>query len=111
MSYAITCSTPYIGSGRSTFDLGPLTVFLFLICSKRDAYDEVSMGNILLTINGESRSVPAVSNILELIRYLGLADNRVAVELNRDIIRRKDWGDTPVHDRDRVEIVQFVGGG
>ena len=69
------------------------------------------MGNITLVINGESRSIPMVSNVMELIQHLGIAESRIAVELNRNIIRRKDWGLTTVHDRDRVEIVQFVGGG
>ena len=69
------------------------------------------MNDITLVINGESRSVPAVTNVLDLIRHLGIADSRIAVELNKSIIRRKDWENTPVGDHDRVEIVQFVGGG
>ncbi|MBN2319019.1 MAG: sulfur carrier protein ThiS [Acidobacteria bacterium] len=64
-----------------------------------------------LVINGESRSIPAVSNLLELIHRLEIGEERIAVELNKSIIRRKDWPETPVRDRDRVEIVQFVGGG
>jgi len=69
------------------------------------------MENLTLIINGESRSVPAVANVLELIRFLGITENRIAVELNRNIIRRRDWENTPIGDSDRVEIVQFVGGG
>jgi sulfur carrier protein len=64
-----------------------------------------------LHINGESRSVPAVSNLLELIAHLGIGQDRVAIELNRQIIRRKDWETTPLRDMDKIEIVQFVGGG
>ena len=64
-----------------------------------------------LVINGESRSIPAVSNVLDLIRKLEIGEGHIAVELNKNIIRRKDWDQTPVHDGDRVEIVQFVGGG
>ena len=69
------------------------------------------MENITLVINGESRSIPAVSNLLELIQHLEIGEERIAVELNKNIIRRKDWQETAVRDRDRVEIVQFVGGG
>jgi thiamine biosynthesis protein ThiS len=69
------------------------------------------MANVQLIINGESRSIPTVSNVLELVQHLGLADSRIAVELNRNIIRRRDWEITPVGNDDRVEIVQFVGGG
>jgi thiamine biosynthesis protein ThiS len=64
-----------------------------------------------LHINGEIRSVPAVSNLLELIAHLGIGQDRVAIELNRQIIRRKDWETTPLRDMDKIEIVQFVGGG
>lgn len=69
------------------------------------------MDNIILEINGESRSIPPVSNILDLLRFLEIAEEYVAVELNRKIIRRQDWEHTPISDQDKVEIVQFVGGG
>ena len=64
-----------------------------------------------LEINGEARTVPPVSNVRELLEVLGISENRVAVELNRKIVRRRDWDQTPVYNLDRVEIVQFVGGG
>jgi sulfur carrier protein len=66
---------------------------------------------ITLEINGELKSVPAPNCLTDLLRFLGVGQERVAVELNRNIIRRKDWDATPVSDRDKVEIVQFVGGG
>jgi thiamine biosynthesis protein ThiS len=69
------------------------------------------MENITLVINGEARSLPMVSNVLELVQHLGISESRIAVELNKNIVRRRDWDSTPVCDRDRVEIVQFVGGG
>jgi sulfur carrier protein len=37
--------------------------------------------------------------------------DRVAVELNREIVPRAQWDDTQLHDGDRLEIVHFVGGG
>lgn len=64
-----------------------------------------------LEINGERREVSPVSNVMELLQVLGVAENHVAVELNREIIRRRDWEKTPISSHDRVEIVQFVGGG
>lgn len=69
------------------------------------------MGSITLQINGESRTIPTVSNVRELLGVLGIAETRVAVEVNRKIIRRGEWDHTPISDLDRVEIVQFVGGG
>ncbi len=64
-----------------------------------------------LRINGENRSVPAVQNVEQLLSTLGISPDRVAVELNRRVLRKREWSDTRVRDGDRVEIVQFVGGG
>lgn len=64
-----------------------------------------------LEINGEMRSVPASATIGELLNNLEIKPDRIAVELNRRIVRSKDWHQTPVKEADRIEIVQFVGGG
>jgi len=69
------------------------------------------MDSMKLEINGEAREVPLVSSVRELLQFLGIAEDRVAVEVNRKIIRRAEWERTPVSSLDRVEIVQFVGGG
>jgi len=69
------------------------------------------MENLTLEINGETRAIPLVSNLRELLNYLGIVEDRVAVEVNRKIIRRTDWESTTIGDHDRVEIVQYVGGG
>jgi sulfur carrier protein len=82
-----------------------------LICNYRDAYDDSSMENMTLVINGENRTISPVANVRELLRFLGISEDRVAVELNRKIVRRNDWEKTSVSNQDRVEIVQFVGGG
>ena len=64
-----------------------------------------------LQINGKTREIPSVSNIRELLKALGIKETLIAVELNREIVRRADWERTPIVDRDKIEIVQFVGGG
>jgi thiamine biosynthesis protein ThiS len=46
-----------------------------------------------------------------LLETLGISGSHVAVEVNRKIIRRGEWEQTPISNLDRVEIVQFVGGG
>jgi thiamine biosynthesis protein ThiS len=69
------------------------------------------MGTITLEINGETRTMPSVSNVREMLEQLGIPQTRVAVEVNRKIIRRGEWESTPIANLDRVEIVQFVGGG
>ena len=69
------------------------------------------MESMILEINGETRTISPVSNVQELLQLLGIAEGRVAVEVNRKIIGRGDWEKTAVSNLDRVEIVQFVGGG
>ena len=64
-----------------------------------------------LLINGEDKELAPVANVAELIAALELKGDRIAVELNRDIVTRAEWATTAVHDGDKLEIVQFVGGG
>ena len=64
-----------------------------------------------VVINGESRQVPPQISLQELVRLLELKEDRVAVELNREIVRREKWAGTPLREQDRLEIVQLVGGG
>jgi thiamine biosynthesis protein ThiS len=62
-------------------------------------------------INGESRDFHGSLPLSALVEQLGMKADRVAVELNRDIVPRARWAETQVSDGDRLEIVQFVGGG
>lgn len=65
-----------------------------------------------IQINGEPREVPSDSlSLAELIDTLALAPQRIAVEVNKLIVRRDGWENTSIHDGDRIEIVHFVGGG
>jgi thiamine biosynthesis protein ThiS len=64
-----------------------------------------------LVINGETTEVPAELNLAGLLEHLQLQGDRVAVELNRQIVRRDYWASTLLRDHDRLEIVHFVGGG
>ena len=62
-------------------------------------------------INGESREVQGNPSLAELITQLDLPAARIAVELNREVVRRGVWSATMLHDDDRIEVVHFVGGG
>ena len=64
-----------------------------------------------LTINGQEREFNEADNLAVLMDRLGMRVDRVAVELNRELVPRDRWAATPVADGDRVEIVHFVGGG
>jgi thiamine biosynthesis protein ThiS len=67
-----------------------------------------------LQINGEERDfsdAPTSFTLAALVETLGMKADRVAVELNRDIVPRDRWVETQLHDGDRLEVVHFVGGG
>lgn len=64
-----------------------------------------------LQINGEERSVPGTLTLATLIEQLAMRADRVAVELNREIVARERWPATELREGDRLEIVHFVGGG
>jgi len=64
-----------------------------------------------LTINGGNRIVSNVETLGALVDQLGMKPDRVAIELNREIVPRDQWPKTPLRDGDRLEIVHFVGGG
>ncbi len=64
-----------------------------------------------LTINGDDREFSSISTIASLLNQLGMKPDRVAVELNRDLIPRDRWAATELSDGDKLEIVHFVGGG
>jgi len=64
-----------------------------------------------LVINGEEKEFDQISTLSSLVDQLGLKSDRLAIELNRDIVPRANWERTELHDGDRLEIVHFVGGG
>jgi sulfur carrier protein len=64
-----------------------------------------------ITLNGEGRSFPAGTTLYGLVAALNLEPERVAIELNRVIVRRDLWKATAVEGGAEIEIVMFVGGG
>ena len=66
---------------------------------------------MILTINGEDRSFDGVADVASLVRVLGLDPRKVAVERNLAIVPRSTYDRAALFDGDRLEIVQFVGGG
>jgi thiamine biosynthesis protein ThiS len=65
----------------------------------------------MVSVNGERREVAPGAAITELIMGLGLKTDLIAVEVNKRIVRKSNWGSTFLSEGDRVEIVHFVGGG
>lgn len=64
-----------------------------------------------LSVNGEARDIETGATIEKLLEDLGLGARRVAVEVNRKVVKRDAWSSTELRESDHVEIVQFVGGG
>jgi thiamine biosynthesis protein ThiS len=64
-----------------------------------------------ITVNGEAKEVPDETTLEGLVRLLVLAPERLAVELNYEVVRRDDWPRRALGEGDRVEIVHFDGGG
>lgn len=64
-----------------------------------------------IQINGQDREVPSGLDLGKLLEHLSLSRQRVAVELNREVVRKAEWSMRRISDGDRVEIVHFVGGG
>lgn len=66
---------------------------------------------VRVRVNGEQRVLNAAMSVADLLEELGLSISRVAVEFNREILPKPSYADTLLREDDRLEIVQFVGGG
>jgi len=66
---------------------------------------------IQVTVNGESKTVPPDQSVAALLKFLTIDSDHVAVELNKSLVRKRDWQQTAVSNGSQIEIVEFVGGG
>ncbi len=66
---------------------------------------------VKVQLNGETREISDDSTIESLVAFLALEPTRVAIELNRGVVRRNQWATTVLNEGDQIEIVHFVGGG
>ncbi|HEV8701262.1 MAG TPA: sulfur carrier protein ThiS [Candidatus Polarisedimenticolia bacterium] len=64
-----------------------------------------------IVLNGERREAPGGISVLALLETIGLSPGRVAVEINGRVTRRGEFAGALLREDDRVEVVQFVGGG
>ena len=64
-----------------------------------------------LTVNGELRDVEGPITVLGLVEGFGLKPQKIAVERNLEIVPRSAYGEVALAEGDRIEIVNFVGGG
>ena len=66
---------------------------------------------ISVGVNGQLMEVPAGCLLPQLLELLNVPADRVAVEIDKSIVRRRDWAHTPITAGAQIEIVEFVGGG
>ncbi|HSE97278.1 MAG TPA: sulfur carrier protein ThiS [Blastocatellia bacterium] len=66
---------------------------------------------MVIQVNGEEKELADGATVAQLIESLALKPERIAIELNRKIMRRAEWASTSLSDGDKVEVVHFVGGG
>lgn len=66
---------------------------------------------LTLTVNGKTRTYQNLESLLELLQHLQFDPERVAIEYNGAIVTQDRFATTALNTGDRVEIVQFVGGG
>jgi len=64
-----------------------------------------------VTINGEQKKIPDNLTITGLLEHLSIQHQRVAVELNLEIVKKNSYGSTFVKEGDSLEIVSFMAGG
>ncbi|MET0754179.1 MAG: sulfur carrier protein ThiS [Pyrinomonadaceae bacterium] len=65
--------------------------------------------NIL--INGETKEISSELNLSELLKHFSLPSERIAIELNKKVVRKKDWENIKIAEGDKLEVIHFVGGG
>ena len=66
---------------------------------------------IQIQVNGEQRDCLTGATVGDLLRELAIKTERVAVELNLEILDRKDFDHRSLKPGDRVEVLSFIGGG
>jgi len=73
--------------------------------------EDASTQRVQVQVNGVARRVPAPHHVSQLLEMLGMADRRVAVAVNRQVLLRSQRSGFELAEGDRVEILEAVGGG
>jgi len=66
---------------------------------------------MMITFNGDTKTVPDGITVLGLLEFLQVQQARVAVELNLEIVKKDKFGTTAIKDGDSLEVVSFMQGG
>ena len=71
----------------------------------------VAESDMHIILNGQKKEIPSGLTVRELLEHLDIKPERVAVEINEEIVRKATYPEAPVRENDRIEVVQFMGGG
>jgi len=69
------------------------------------------INKIKIRVNGKVKSVSNKYNMLDLVKILKIPLKKVAIELNQEIIDKKNISKINLKKNDKIEIVHFIGGG
>ena len=69
------------------------------------------INKIKIKVNGKNKKIEENYKILKLLTDLNIPLNKVAIELNQEILDKKKLGKIYLKNNDRIEIVHFIGGG
>jgi sulfur carrier protein len=64
-----------------------------------------------IRLNGEAKETEEGTTLPDLVESLSLAPERIAIEVNGEVVRRAEWPRVTLKEGDRIEVVHFVGGG
>lgn len=67
--------------------------------------------SIEIVVNGDQHSLAPDSSAADLVALLHLGEQRIAMEINGEIVPRSTYPERLIHPGDRIEIVRAVGGG
>jgi thiamine biosynthesis protein ThiS len=81
-----------------------------MFCGQTEMSQPIA-GTLHIQVNGEPREMRVGTTVAELLQELDIRPDRVAVELNLQILDRQEFDRRAFNDGDRVEVISFIGGG
>ena len=66
---------------------------------------------ISIVVNGKNMSIEKDTNLYELIEFLKINDKVMAAAVNMNIVKKDEWENYKLQESDKVELLNFVGGG
>ena len=71
----------------------------------------MTQNKIQVFINGKKKLLEKNKSLTEVLNHLKITKNGIAIEINSAVVPKSQYVNTFVKDNDRIEIVQFIGGG